>query len=121
MTSRPLACLGAAMALTGCANLFKPPPTEAPLSEVIKHIRQELVTAKNGEAATTLPLTEVTITLKVTTSQKYTSGGGVDLVFDPIKDLKFTTETSGSLENTVQLKWSGSDTTIPLRDKPTTK
>lgn len=100
----------ALMALTGCAQ-FTPKPVvrEAPLAEVLGHIRTELIKAQAQTSATQLPLTEVVLILKVSTSNKYSSAQGTSLPFDPALDLKFTTETSGSLENTVQLKWTGTD------------
>lgn len=119
MSIRPTALALPCALLTGCCAFNPPAPVvEAPLADVIKHLREELVKARADTPATSLPLTDVTVVLKVSNATVNSGSGGVSV--SPV-DLKFTSQTTGSLENTITLKWSGSDAAGTLSKKPPQK
>lgn len=91
--------------LMGCSTV-QPNVSEAPLAEVIAKVRSDLAKASKEESSTNLPLTEVTLTLKLSSSSKDSSSadGKIGVV-----NVKFGADYTNSIDNTIVLKWAGKD------------
>lgn len=113
---RLLLKVGAAVAsfgiLTGC--IATAPVQELPLAAVIEQIRSDLKRAQAGDPATGLPLKEITLVLKVTGSS--TKGGTAEVTVPttPAVGIKATNQVTGTMENTITLKWAGEDIANPM-------
>lgn len=104
---RTISLAGVAISLiTGCAQ-FSPQPQDIPLAAVIRQVRQDLQAAMADKPVTDMPLTEVTLNLKVSAVKTVGGSAGVTTPSAVPVELKFNTQATGTMENTVILKFSG--------------
>ena len=101
------ACVG----LCGCAG-FAPQPQDIPLAAVIKQVRADLQKSMKDDPITDLPLTTITLNLKVAAVKN--AGGSAEVTTPSVVpvDLKFSSQTTGTMENTVTLVFSGKDSNV---------
>lgn len=81
---------------------------DIPLAAVIRQLRADLAQVQAETPASTLPLTKITLALKV--AAESTAGKEVGVRPLPIStplSLKFNNNVTGSMENTVIFEWQG--------------
>jgi hypothetical protein len=92
-------------ALVGCGSMA-PQPTDIPLNAVIKQVRNDLRQALKEDPVTDIPLTKITLNLKVAATKEAGGEAGVTGT-SPVLALKYSAHTSGTMENTVTIEWEG--------------
>ena len=115
--------IAAAFALTymsGCCSPVRQNVASTiPLAAVIHQLREDLAQVRAETPASKLPLTKITVTLKVAAERATGKEIGVGPV--PLNvplSLKFTDNVTGSMENTVIFEWDGKDDNVLFRIKP---
>lgn len=96
------------LTLTGCTLPQR--PTNVPLAAVIQQLREDFKKIKAEDPVSTLPLTDIEVVLKVSTENVAGIGAETSLPFTTPLKLNFTNQTTGTMENTVTIKFSGSGT-----------
>ena len=99
--------IAACGAISGCGTFpSKPQPSDIPLATVVQQVRADLKKVMQETPATDIPLTKVTLTLKVAAESEKSGEAGISGT-SPVVSLKYSAQNTGSAENTVVLEFSG--------------